>query len=193
MPIGVDLGAVQEPGRPVVRRIVGPKDEALERATAAGLSVLVGRYSVEKYEGEVCPENLTEIVECPPNLFLTTGVTRLWELVCGVNSTHLDATNSYLAVGDGTTAPDVAQSDLVGTNKARKKVSGGPVISGRQVTFSATFGTGDANFAWLEIGVGWSSSGNTLVSRAVPGGAGLGTKVNTAQWVLNWTLGIAAS
>ena len=194
MPIGTDLGAGLEPGRPVVRRIVGPKDEALERATAAGLAVMVGRYSVEKYAGEVAPENLYEIVECPPNLFLTAGVTRLWELVCGVSSTHLDATNAYLAVGnDNATAAAVGQTDLIGASKQRKLVSGAPVISGRQVTFSALFGTGDANFAWLEVGVAWASSGATLLSRSAIAGAGLGTKVNTAQWILNWTLGISST
>jgi len=194
VPIGTDLGAGLEPGRPVVRRIVGPKDEALERATAAGLAVMVGRYSVEKYAGEVAPENLYEIVECPPNLFLTAGCTRLWELVAGASSTHLDATNARLCVGDSATAAAVGDTDLLGTNKLRKVVSGAPVISGRQITFSALFGTGDANYAWLEVGVSWAASGaNTLLSRSAITSPGLGTKVNTAQWVLNWTLGISST
>jgi len=108
VPIGTDLGAGLEPGRPVVRRIVGPKDEALERATAAGLAVMVGRYSVEKYAGEVAPENLYEIVECPPNLFLTAGITNLWNLATGLGSpTGWTSSTAYLAVGSGTTAAAV--------------------------------------------------------------------------------------
>lgn len=193
MATGTDRAVGDEPGVPVVRRIVGPKDAALEAATAAGLQVLVGRYSVHKYHQEVAPENLYEVVECPPNLFLTAGVTRLWELATGVSAVHLDTTNTRLAVGDSATAAAVGDTDLLGTNKFRKLVNGAPVISGRQTTFSAQFETGEANFAWLEVGVGWAASGaNTLVSRSAITAPGLGTKVNTAVWILNWTLGISS-
>jgi hypothetical protein len=192
---GTDHGYGVEPGTPVVRRITSPKDAALEQATAAGLQVLTGRYSVHKYDGFVAPENLTEIVECPPNLFLTAGVTRLWQLVTGVSAAHLaDASSVWLAVGDSATAPTATDANLLGTNRFRKAVSGAPVISGRQVTFSSQFETGDANFAWLEVGVAWTGTvtdANTLVSRSAITTPGLGTKVNTAVWVLNWTLSIA--
>lgn len=190
MPIGHDIGHGLEPGRPIVHRIVGPKDAALERAQAAGLQVLVGRYSVEKYDRHVAPENLYEVVETPPNLFLTAGVTKLWQLAAGASAVHLDATNARLAVGDSSTAAAAGQADLVGTNKLRKVVSGAPVISGNQITFSAQFGTGDANFAWLEVGVG-NGAADQLISRSAILSPGLGTKVNTAVWVLNWTLSIS--
>jgi hypothetical protein len=189
---GTDHGYGVEPGAPVVRRITGPKDVALEQATAAGLQVLTGRYSVHKYEGSVAPENLVEIVECPPNLFLTVGVTRLWDLVAGVSAAHLTSGATWLAVGDSDTAPTATDANLLGTNKFRKPVDGAPVISGKQITYSATFGTADANFAWLEVGVAWvgTDTADTLVSRAAVTSPGLGTKVNTAIWVLNWTLTI---
>lgn len=191
---GGDSGRGVEPGAPVVHRIVSEKDVALEEAKAAGLQVLVGRYSVHKYHQHVAPENLYEVVECPPNLFLTAGVTRLWELITGVSAAHLAGTSSaWLAVGDSSTTPTATDANLLGTNRFRKAVSGAPVISGRQITFSAQFETGDANFAWLEVGVAWSATvtaDNTLVSRTAIASPGLGTKVNTAVWVLNWTLSI---
>lgn len=191
---GGDSGRGVEPGAPVVQRITSEKDAALEAATAAGLQVLVGRYSVHKYHREVAPENLYEIVECPPNLFLTAGVTRLWQLIAGVSAAHLaDATSVWLAVGDSSTTPTATDANLLGTNRFRKPVSGAPVISGKQITFSAQFETGDANFAWLEVGVAWSATvtaADTLVSRSAITSPGLGTKVNTAVWVLNWTLTI---
>jgi hypothetical protein len=194
VPTGHELGVGLEPGAPVVHHIVGPKDAALEQAEAAGLQVLVGRYSVEKYDGEVSPERLYEVVECPPNLFLTAGVTRLWDLVTGASSVHIDSSNARLCVGDSATAATVSDSDLLGTNKLRKGVQSSPVVSGRQVTFAAQFNTGDANFPWLEVGVAWATSGaNTLLSRSAIAAPGLGTKVNTAVWVLNWTLGISAT
>lgn len=198
MASGTDRAAGDEPGPPVVRRIAGPKDEALEAAERAGLQVLVGRYSVAKYHGEVAPENLYEVVECPPNLFLTAGVTRLWQLITGVSAAHLaDSASVWLAVGDSSTAATVTDANLLGTNRFRKPITaGGPVISGRQVTFSAQYETADANFAWLEVGVAWSATvgaADTLVSRSAIISPGLGTKVNTAVWILNWTLGISAT
>jgi len=197
MTFGSDITFGEEPGRPVVHYIRGAKDRALEAAARAGLQVMVGRYSVHKYRGEVAPENLYEIVECPPNLFLTAGVTHMWKLVTGDSTaTALDTSNAYLAVGDSSTAPTVSDTDLkASTNKMRKKVkSDGITIASRQVTFSAEFGTSDANFEWLEVGVGWAASGsNTLLSRSAIASPGLGTKVNTAVWVLNWTLGISST
>jgi len=74
----------------------------------------------------------------------------------------------------------------------RKLVSGAPVVSGRQITFSASFATGDANWAWLEVGVANDAAGD-LISRSALTSPGLGTKVNTAVWVLNWTLGISST
>lgn len=192
MSAGIDHGYGVEPGAPVVHRIVGPKDAALEKATAAGLQVLTGRYSVKKYDA--ASGDLYEVVTLPPNLFLTAGVTRLWELATGVSAAHLDDAATWLAVGDSDTAPTATDANLLGTNRARMLVDApGPVVAGKQVTYSATFGTGDANFAWLEVGVAWSatvSADNTLVSRAAVTSPGLGTKVNTAIWVLNWTLTI---
>lgn len=198
MASGYDRATGVEPGRPIVHRIVGPKDAALEAAEKAGLGVLVGRYSVHKYHQEVAPENLYEIVECPPNLFLTAGVTRLWQLITGVSAAHMDAAATWLAVGDSSTAPTVTDANLLGTNRFRKLANqpGSPAISGRQVTYSASFATSEANFAWLEVGVAWSATvtaADTLVSRSAITSPGLGTKVNTAVWVLNWTLGVSST
>lgn len=193
MVYGGDGGHGSEPGSPMVHhyRITGPKDEALEKATAAGLQVLVGQYSVYKYDREVKPENLYQIVECPPNLFLTAGITKLWNLVTAQGgATAFDATNARLAVGDSSTAATAGQTDLqAATNKLRKVVSGAAVVSTNQVTFSASFATSDANWAWLEVGVANDAAG-ALLSRTAITSPGLGTKVNTAVWVLNWTLSI---
>lgn len=191
MSAGIDHGYGVEPGAPVVHRIVGPKDAALEQAAAAGLQVLTGRYSVEKYDAAT--GDLYEVVTLPPNLFLTAGVTRLWDLVAGVSAAHMDDAGTWLAVGDSSTTPTATDANLLGTNRFRKAVTADPVISGKQATWSAEFGTGDANFAWLEVGVAWSATvaaDNTLISRAAITSPGLGTKVNTAIWVLNWTLTI---
>lgn len=195
MLIGGDQGRGGEPGTPQVHhyRIPGPKDEALEKARGAGLQVLVGQYSVYKYDRSIAPENLYQIVECPPNLFLTAGITRLWQLIAGVSSAHLaDASSVWLGVGDSSTTPTAGDTNLLGTNRFRKAVSGAPVIATNQITFSSSFATADANFAWLEVAVCWAGTdtASTLVSRSAITSPGLGTKVSTAVWVLNWTLSI---
>lgn len=191
MPVGTDLGRGGEPG-PVVRRLVSPKDDALLAARAAGLQVLEGRYSVEKYraDGDVVETVPYEVVEMAPNLFLTAGVTKILGLIAGTVTTHFDATNARLCVGDSATAAAAGQTNLLGTNKLRKVVSGAPVISGNQITFSAQFGTSEANFAWLEVGVANDVDPGQLWSRSALTAPGLGTKVSTAVWVLNWSLSI---
>jgi hypothetical protein len=193
MPAGTDTGYGSEP---VIRRIHGPKSEAVERARAAGLVVLEGRYGVHKYMGEQEPGNpnpadLYEIVECDPNLFLTAGINDILKLIAGQGGTAYTAANARLAVGDGTTPPAAGQTDLVGTNKARQVVDAAPTITNNQILFVATFGTGSANYVWAEVGVVPAASGGPMWSRSVPNGT-LGTKPTsgTATWVLNWTLTI---
>jgi hypothetical protein len=193
VPAGTDLGRGGEHG-PVVRRLVSPKDDALLAARAAGLQVLEGRYSVEKYRasGDVVEATPYEIVECAPNVFLTSGITTILGLIAGTLTAHFDAGNARLCVGDSATAAAAGQTDLLGTNKPRKVVSGAPVISGNQITFSAQFGTSEANFPWLEVGVANAASGaGSMWSRSAFTSPGLGTKVSTAVWVLNWTLSIS--
>lgn len=193
MPAGVDTGQGSEPR---IIRIHGPKSEAVERARAAGLVVLEGRYAVDKYWGEQEPGNpdpaaLYERIECDPNLFLTSGINEILKLIAGQGGTAYNATNARLAVGDGTTAAAAGQTDLVGTNKARQVVDAAPTITNNQILFVATFGTGSANYVWAEVGVVNAASGGPMWSRTVPAGT-LGTKPSsgTATWVLNWTLTI---
>lgn len=186
MPAGFDTGSGVEPA--VVRRVIdSPKDPAMVAAKAAGLQVLEGRYSVYKYHGDVAPENLYEIVETAPNLFLTNGINQVLLLAVGQAATAYSGSNARLAVGDGTTAATAADTDLVGTNKFRQLVSGAPSVTTNQVLFSATFGTSVANFDWREVGVVNAAAAGQMWSRTV---INLGTKVSSASWVLNWTLAI---
>jgi hypothetical protein len=174
----------------VLRRIVGPKDEALAEARAKGLQVLEGRYVVEKYRGEVAPGNLYEVVETAPNLFLTAGITEVLKLAVGGTATAFNATNARLCVGDGTAAAAAGQTDLQGTNKFRQLIDSAPVVSTNQVTFIATFASGSANFAggWQEVGVANAASAGAMWSRTV---VNLGVKAAGTVWVLNWTLSIS--
>jgi hypothetical protein len=188
VPAGIDYARGAEP-TVVRRRLVTPKDDAILAARAAGAQVLEGRYAVRKYRGEVAEGNLYEVVETAPNLFLTAGITEVLKLATGATATAFSSSNARLAVGDSSTSASAGQTDLqASSNKLRKIVDGTPSVSTNSVTFTATFGTGDANFAWNEVGVVNASSSGAMWSRTV---ASLGTKTSAASWVLSWTLSIS--
>lgn len=91
--------------------------------------------------------------------------------------------NSYLGVGDSSTAYSAAQTDLqAATNKLRKAMDATyPSLATNVATFRSTFGTSDANFAWEEWGVFNASSSGTMLSRKVET---LGTKTSAQSWQL---------
>jgi len=100
-----------------------------------------------------------EVLEFEGNVLLNEGINEIWQLVIGGSANHFDNANSQIGVGDGTTAEDASQTDLVGTNTAYKGMdSGYPSVSGQTVTFQATFGDAEANFAWEEITVRHAST-----------------------------------
>lgn len=108
-----------------------------------------------------------EVLNSGPNLLLTAGAGLVWSLVTGAGGTALNASNTYLAVGDGTTAAAVGQTDLVGTSKFRKLVDSTPTRSTNQVVFVFTFAESEAQFHWQEWGLANASSGGTLLNRFV--------------------------
>jgi hypothetical protein len=110
-----------------------------------------------------------------------------------VASTHAAAatpfnnTNTYIGVGDSTTAFSAAHTDLqAATNKFRKVMDATyPQVVANVVTYRATFGTSEANYAWQEWGVFNASSAGTMLSRKVES---LGTKTSAQTWVFTVTL-----
>jgi hypothetical protein len=111
-----------------------------------------------------------------------TGVTLLAVAWIGGSYTAFNNANAEIGVGDSTTVFANTQTDLqASSNKLRKPADATfPTIAGNVVTFQATFGTSDANFAWQEWGVFNNSSGGTMFNRKVES---LGTKPNTQIWV----------
>ena len=105
----------------------------------------------------------------------------------GAAVTAFNNANSYIGVGDSTTAHAVSQTDLqAATNKFRKAMDATYPSGGSNVlTFRSTFGTSDANFAWNEWGVFNAASGGTMLNRKVEA---LGTKTNTQTWQFTVTL-----
>lgn len=102
-------------------------------------------------------------------------------------STPFNNANTYIGVGDSTTAFSAAQTDLqAATNKLRKAMDATyPQVAANVVNYRATFGTSDANYAWQEWGIFNASSGGTMLSRKVES---LGTKTSAQTWVFTVTL-----
>lgn len=107
-------------------------------------------------------------------------------------ATPFSNANSYLGVGDSSTAYAAGQTDLqAATNKLRKAMdatfpSGGSNV----ITFKSTFATTDANWAWNEWGVFNASSSGTMLSRKAES---LGTKASTQTWVFTAVLTVTTA
>jgi len=142
------------------------------------LEVAVGRFR----------RRLSGIKVVEGNVFLNEGINFMWSCVVnGSCSPPFDSANAYIGVGDGATPEDPTQTGLTGTNKYYKGMdSGYPQLSGNQVTFRATFGPNEANFAWNEWTVANGPGDNyTNINRKQES---LGTKAQGTTWVLEVTL-----
>lgn len=106
--------------------------------------------------------------------------------------TAFNNANSYIGVGDSTTAFAATQTDLqASTNKLRKAMDATyPQVSTNTITFRSTFATTDANFAWQEWGVFNASSAGTMMNRKVES---LGTKTSAQTWQFTVTNTIGMS
>lgn len=110
-------------------------------------------------------------------------------IIGGTAFDPFDSVNAHLGVGDGTTAFDPTQTDLQGSSTTRKPMDSGFPQRGaeidseqrgpNEITFQATFGTGDANFDWREWGVFNAAADGQMLNRVVEN---LGTKTSAATW-----------
>lgn len=150
------------------------------------------RYRLSKYHQDIEPYRGREdefhqlfkpyeVIEGEENCLLNSGIDEIWDLVTGASANHYDNTNAQIGVGDSNTAADPTQTDLqAATNKTYKGMeSGYPTSTSQKVTFKASFGSTEANYAWEEWVVKHSTSAICL-NRKVES---LGTK-STGTWTL---------
>jgi hypothetical protein len=133
-----------------------------------------------------------EVLEDRGNLLLNAGITRLINLLTGAGGTAYNAANSRIGVGNSTTAAAAGQTDLQGASKYFKLVDS-VTPSGQTITWVATFGSSDGNFAWEEWGVdNGTASGATvtapLLNRKV---SAMGTKGSGSTWTITVTITIS--
>lgn len=137
-----------------------------------------------------------EVKDAGLNLFLTAGITRLWNNFVAVPGATavFDATHSRVGVGDGTTAVTAADTDFTGsTNKYWQISDGAPVVATNTCKFTATFPSGQGNFGWKKWGVDNGTSSGATVTAPLFDAAqvDLGTKTSAAAWAFSITLSIS--
>lgn len=116
------------------------------------------------------------------NILVKAGINAAWTLICGGTADEFDNTNSYIGVGDSSTAEDADQTDLqAATNKLRVAMDSGYPTYGtnQQATWRSTFGSSDANWSWQEFAVFNASSGGTMLNRKI---SDQGTKTSGQTW-----------
>jgi hypothetical protein len=150
----------------------------------------------------VKPYSVTLDENC--NLIVQNGWIALLGGVAGTTmSPKFSATNGRVAVGTSSTAAAYTQTTLVGdtgagsTTSYFKLVSGAPTIatgsSPPTLTFTAVFGTAQANWAWNEFGtdagtadsVSNATTGGTFFNRGV---SAQGTKASGQTWTATETI-----
>ena len=122
------------------------------------------------------------------------GRNHMVQATIGAAVTPFNNANSYIGVGDSTTAFAVGQTDLQGTTNRTRKAMDATYPSGatNSIQFRSTFSTTDANYAWNEWGVfnNATTGSGTMLNRKVES---LGTKTNTQTWQFTVTLTFATA
>lgn len=122
----------------------------------------------------------------------TVGRDYIAQALVGEAFTAFNNANARIGVGDSSTAFAAAQTDLQApANKLRKAMDATyPQRAANVLTFRATFGTGEANFAWNEWGVFNAAAAGQMLNRKVES---LGTKTSAQTWQLTVDLTLNAS
>ena len=126
-----------------------------------------------------------EVVESLDNLLLNAGITRLLNLLVGAGGQAFDSTHSRVGVGDSSTAAAASQTDLQAATNKQWKLVDSVNVSSQTVTWVATFGSSQANFAWAEWGIDQGTADGTTVTAPMLNRkvASLGTKASGSTWV----------
>ncbi len=109
------------------------------------------------------------------------------DLIASLITGTFSNSTARIGVGDSTAAFSASQIDLqASSNKVRKAMdSSFPTTVGNVLTFQATFGTSEANFAWEEWGIFNAATGPTMLNRKVES---LGTKTSAQSWQITCVL-----
>ena len=134
---------------------------------------------------------LPAISEIDGNLLLNEGIALLLDLLIGAGGTAYNNANSYIGVGDSSTAEAASQTALqAASNKTYKAMEATyPSRSAQTVTWRSIFGSSDANYAWNEFTiVNASSDSGANLNRKV---SAQGTKASGQTWTVDVSITIS--
>ncbi len=115
-----------------------------------------------------CVTKPDESVKIPKNILVYGGVSCIWQCLAGNGTASAGQTLTYfnnaqaaIGVGDSTTAAAATQTDLqAASNKLRVAMNAtypqqtdGVTSAAATITFQSTFGSGQGNYSWNEVGV----------------------------------------
>lgn len=136
-----------------------------------------------------------ETVEVDRNLLTTAGIGRIVTLLNAGTGNLISSTTARVGVGNGSTAAAVGDTDLSAVAGAANRWFQTCTVTtpSNVLTFAATFGTADGNFAWNEWGIDIGTA--TVTSSAVVNAvllnrkvAANGTKASGQTWTANATV-----
>ncbi len=126
------------------------------------------------------------------NIIVDGGANEMLKLISGTGGTAFSNANSYIFVGTDNTVENAAQTGVIaaGNNRAYAVMDAGyPIVSGRQMVYSSSFGDDIANFAWNEVSITNGIGANSVaMNRKV---SKLGTKA-TGTWTIRVTVSLTS-
>lgn len=128
------------------------------------------------------------------NLLTTAGLTRMTSLILGAGGQAATQTATRIGIGDSTTTPVVGDTALgAATNKLYHVLDSAPTSSAGVMTFVATFGATEANYAWNEFCVDIGTPTvvtSTTVSATLLNHKSFtqGTKASGQSWAMTATI-----
>jgi hypothetical protein len=167
--------------------VVGKGDVNI--SVGANMGMLVSgkwqpKWKIEKYNSL---GKLYAIEEFAGNKLLDEGVNEMWKLIAGLGGKSFNKNNSYIGVGDGTTAASGDQTGLQGANNLYRAVDPTyPQVMNQTITYRATFGSGEAAWAWQEFTIANGDSDSAInICRKVENHS---TKPLNDTWVISLSI-----
>jgi len=141
-----------------------------------------------------------EVVECDGNVLLNSGINSLlFTGLIGTIAHPVDGTYGCVGVGDSSVVATAIQTGLqAASNHLWVLLNAIPSIANQTLTFTATFTSLQANWAWNEWCLGMVPSGLPLDAANPTGGfalnrrvQSLGTKASGTTWTFTGTISIS--
>lgn len=154
--------------------------------------VFIGTFKIEKYADERCMTlHRPYAVSVFHNSVVNLGCQELWKLATAQpGAVAYSNANAAIGVGDGNAPVLPTQFNLQGANKTFVPMDAGypsAPVNGLE-RWRATFGPGDANYAWEEFGVFNSTAPGVMLNRAL---SSEGTKVLGQTWTVTASITIS--